>query len=140
MIGVHAPAAGRLFERFRIACDETPALALEQRGIGLGQSAGVGNKSRRRKMDRAGEFTPQVGLAQLDRSVVEHLACDAILLRPLELAERFCKRSIGTIQLDPAGPPQQLAHAGLRDQFFMLDQAAPDQRQLGHRTLHRAFR
>ena len=86
VIGIHAPAAGRLFERSRIAYDEAAALAPEQRGIGLGQSAGVGNKSWCRKMDRAGEFTPQVGLAQLDRSVVEHLACDAILLRPFEIA------------------------------------------------------
>ena len=134
------PSAVGLFERSRIADEKAPALALEKRRIGLGQCAGIGNESGRRKIDRAGEFAGQIGLARRNRLAVENLAGDAILSGALEIAHRVCQRCIGAKQLDPAGPPQQVRHPGLRDQRLVLDQAAPDQGQFGHRAVQRPLR
>jgi hypothetical protein len=91
-------------------------------------------------MDRARELAGQIGLARSNGLAIENLTIDPILLGPLKISDRFCKRRIGAKQLDPAGPPQQLWHAGIRDQRLMLDQAAPDQGQFGHRAVQRAIR
>ncbi len=140
MGAAHTPSAGVLFERSRIPDQKTPAVALEKRRIGLGQSTGIGDESGCRKMDRARELAGQIGLARSNGLAIENLAIDPILLGSLKISDRFCKRRIGAKQLDPAGPPQQLRHAGLRDQRLMLDQAAPDQGQFGHRAVQRAIR
>src|SRR6185437_14214236 len=47
---IDAPSTGVLFQRTRLASEEASAPALEQRGIGLGQSTGVWNESGRRPM------------------------------------------------------------------------------------------
>src|ERR1035437_2347313 len=133
-----APSAGVLFKRSRIAHQQASTLALEKRRIGFGQPARIGNESGCRQIDRTGELSGQIGLAQRNRPAFENLARDAIVLRPLEIARRVRQRLIGAKQLDPAGPPQQLRHFSLRDQRLMLDQAVPDQGQFGHRAVQRA--
>jgi hypothetical protein len=57
-------------------------------------------------MNRAGDLASQMGLARGDRLAIENLAGDAILLCPLEIANRVRKRCIGAKQLQPTGPPQ----------------------------------
>ena len=136
----HAPPSAGLFERSCVADEKTAALAAEQRRIGFGQSAGIGDEARRGKMDRAAEIAGQIGLARRDRRRVENVARDAILPGALELPHGVRQRRLGAKQLDPAGPPQQLRHVGFRDQRLMLDQAALDQRQFGHRAVQRALR
>ena len=134
------PSGGVLFQPSRIAHDKAAALAPEQRRIGFCQSAGIGNESGRRQIDRTGEISGQVGLARRDRPGIENLAGDAVLPCALEIGRRGRQRCLRAKQLDPAGPPQQLRHPGLRDQRLMLDQAAPDQGQFGHRAMHRPVR
>ena len=136
----HPPPSAGLFERSCVADQISPALAAEQRRIGLGQAAGIGHESRRRKMDRAAEIAGQMRLARRNRRGVENLARDAILPGALEIPHRVRKRRLGAKQLDPAGPPQQLRHVGFRDQRLMLDQAALDQRQFGHRAVQCTLR
>ena len=129
-----------MFEGACIADHEAAALALEQRGIGLGQATGIGNETRLREIHGATELTVEVGLFQRDRLAIENVALDAILLGALEFIDRVFERPLLAKQLDPADPPQQFRHARFRDQRLMLDQAALDQWQFRHRTAVRPFR
>ena len=129
-----------MFERSGVTNKVSPALAAEQRRIGFGQAAGIRHEARRRKMDCAAEIAGQMRLARNNRRRVQDLARDAILPGALQLPHGTRKRHLGAKQLDPAGPPQQLRHIGFRNQRFMLDQAALDQRQFGHRTVQCTLR
>jgi hypothetical protein len=62
------------------------------------------------------------------------------LFGAFEVAAGIGKRRFGAKQLHPAGAPQQLRHLGFRDQRLVLDQAALDQRQFGHRAVQRPRR
>ena len=135
-----APSAGGRFERPGIAHQKASALALEKRRIGFRQSTGIGNKSGRRQIDGAGEFSGQVGLARGNGLAIENLAVDAIILRSLKFANCACQRRFASKDFEPAGPSQQFRHFRLGDQGLVLDQAAPDQRQFGHGAVQRPVR
>jgi hypothetical protein len=96
--------------------------------------------SGRRPIDRAGEISGQIGLTQRDGVAVENLAFDAVAPGSLEIADRVCKGCIGAKQLDPPGPPQQFRHFSLGNERLVLDQAALDQGQFGHRAVQSPVR
>src|ERR1700694_4324952 len=75
--GRQPPAGAGWFERSRIADEISPALAAEQRGVGLGEPAWVRHESGRWKMHGALEITGQMWLARGNCRSVQHLAGDA---------------------------------------------------------------
>jgi hypothetical protein len=125
-----------LFERARIADDEAAALAAEQRGIGFCQPTGIGDEARRRQKYRAGKVAAEIGLERRDPPGVEDIARDAILPGAFELAGSLRERRLRAKQLQPTVALQQLRNPGFRHQRFVLNQAAADQRQLGHGAPH----
>ena len=124
----------------RIADQKAAALAAEQRRIGFGQPAGVGNEAGRGKVDRAGKSPARLGSRAAMPAHREPRPATPYCLARSRSLSALRQRRFRAIQLDPSGPPQQFRHAGLFDQSLMLDQAAPDQRQFGHRAVQRALR
>src|SRR6185437_10057922 len=105
-----------LLQRSRVAHDKPPALALEQRGIGLGEAAGIGHEARLAEMQRTGEITGEAWLTLGDRLRIEQATLDAIGPRALQLFQRMLERRPGAKQLDPAVLAEQRGCPRLRDQ------------------------
>src|SRR6185437_2919322 len=74
---IHPPPARGLFKGARVADYEPAAFALEQCSIGLGQSAGIGNEARLRKIYCAAKLTAEIGLFQRDRLAIENIALNS---------------------------------------------------------------
>ena len=136
----HAPSASGLFERSRIRHHEASALSGKERRVGLRQRTGIGNETGRRQIYRAGELTAQIGLARCDRRAIENFTGHSILPGALHILGGVGKACLGAKQFEPAGSPQQLRNAGLRDQRLVLGKTALDQRQLGDRAMQCTIR
>src|SRR5437763_12728200 len=93
------PCPAVLLKGCCVADQKASTLALEQRGVGLAQSARIGNETGRWQINRASKLSVQVGLALGDRFGIENLARNTIMPGTLQFGRSGGERSLGAEQL-----------------------------------------